>query len=660
VADTVIITGEKTVTVVTVGVQGPAGVSGSSVPATNTTIGGIIVGDNLSITPNGVLSAQPGGVTAFNNRTGNVSLTANDVTTLVDANYIQVWKDTQTTAGTLSQFPKYSSITSGSGPIQGYSRGLLTSNTSGTVTKTIFDGSLYSSSGSTILQYKSIGFNANDTGTANTSKTGRLLLGQYGEVYLESSTKVNANTLTTATFDLNATARPSGITQTYDPHAISAGIHARYAVGTTGGYNPSSNADRVVGGKIAQFDLYPVVQTTRFGNGTYIGRPGQIYLTATNDWTYADPDLAFDHAYDYKTTLTLGESAELVFQNANLTSLRTPNMTDYSILTRGYADTRYQAVGAYLTSANLTYANLTNTPTTLAGYGITDGLTSANLTPYLTISSANATYAVLGHTHSIANVTGLQTALDAKLETANFTYANLTGKPSTFAPSAHTHAISEVTGLQTALDAKLPSANFTYANLTGTPNLTVYLTTANASTTYQPLGNYATTSCLTFSNITGKPITLSGYGITDGYSTSNPSGYITAGANSFTGTQNLQDNELIRAKIRDYSETVSSPTISAGTLTLNLETSNIFTVSLNAAITSITISNPPASGSGGSFTLIFTADGTARAVTWPAAIKWAGGTAPTITSAIGKVDSFAFFTSDGGTNWQGYVGGQNF
>ena len=130
--------------------------------------------------------------------------------------------------------------------------------------------------------------------------------------------------------------------------------------------------------------------------------------------------------------------------------------------------------------------------------------------------------------------------------------------------------------------------------------------------------------------------------------------------NSFTGSQNLQDNELIRAKIRDYSETVSSPTISAGTLVLNLETSNIFTVSLNAAITTLTISNPPASGSGGSFTLIFTADGTARAVTWPASIKWAGGTAPTITSTSGKVDSFAFFTSDGGTTWQGYVGGQNF
>ena len=281
-------------------------------------------------------------VSAFNNRTGNVTLTANDITTLVDANYIQIWRDTQTTAGILANFPKYGSITSSSGPIQGYSRGLLTSNTSGTITKTIFDGNLYASSVSTVLQYKSIGFNANDTGAANTSKSGRLLVGQYGEVYLESSTKVNANTLTTATFDLNATARPSGITQTYDPHAISAGIHARYAIGTTGAYNPSSNADRVAGGKVAEVDLYNITRLISFSNGTYIGRPAQVYLTATNDMTAADPDLAFDHAYDYKTTLSLGESAELVFRNANRTLLRTPNMTEYSILTRGYADTRYQ------------------------------------------------------------------------------------------------------------------------------------------------------------------------------------------------------------------------------------------------------------------------------------------------------------------------------
>lgn len=44
--------------VVTIGVQGPAGVSGSSVPATTTTLGGVIVGNNLNVLANGLLSAN--------------------------------------------------------------------------------------------------------------------------------------------------------------------------------------------------------------------------------------------------------------------------------------------------------------------------------------------------------------------------------------------------------------------------------------------------------------------------------------------------------------------------------------------------------------------------------------------------------------------------
>jgi hypothetical protein len=55
--------------------------------ATNSTLGGIIAGDNLSINANGVLSAQAGGVTSFNNRTGNVTLTANDVTAVASGIY---------------------------------------------------------------------------------------------------------------------------------------------------------------------------------------------------------------------------------------------------------------------------------------------------------------------------------------------------------------------------------------------------------------------------------------------------------------------------------------------------------------------------------------------------------------------------------------------
>jgi len=129
--------------------------------------------------------------------------------------------------------------------------------------------------------------------------------------------------------------------------------------------------------------------------------------------------------------------------------------------------------------------------------------------------------------------------------------------------------------------------------------------------------------------------------------------------NTFTGTQNLGGNLITQPKLQAYRETSTAPTISSGTLTLDLSGSNFFAVSLNAAITTLTISNTPAS-SAASFTLEFTADGTARAVTWGAAIKWSGGTAPTLTSTSGKKDVFAFYSNDGGTTWQGFTGGQNF
>lgn len=52
------------------------------------------------------------------------------------------------------------------------------------------------------------------------------------------------------------------------------------------------------------------------------------------------------------------------------------------------------------------------------------------------------------------------------------TYASLTGKPTTFTPAAHTHSISDVTGLQTSLDSKLGiGATIPYSSLTGAPNI---------------------------------------------------------------------------------------------------------------------------------------------------------------------------------------------
>lgn len=120
------------------------------------------------------------------------------------------------------------------------------------------------------------------------------------------------------------------------------------------------------------------------------------------------------------------------------------------------------------------------------------------------------------------------------------------------------------------------------------------------------------------------------------------------------------DGLLSRPEIKDYSETTSSPSISGGTLTLNIENGNVFTVSLNANISTLTISNPSPTGKSCSFLVIFTADGTVRTITWPASVLWAGGLAPTMTGTSSKRDIFMFVTTDAGTTWYAFNSGQNF
>jgi hypothetical protein len=107
----------------------------------------------------------------------------------------------------------------------------------------------------------------------------------------------------------------------------------------------------------------------------------------------------------------------------------------------------------------------------------------------------------------------------------------------------------------------------------------------------------------------------------------------------------------------NYREAYVDVGISGGGLSLNAGAACNFNVWLNQNISSISISG----GAGGyvtSFTLVFTADGAARSVTWPGTVKWAGGTAPTLTSTYGKKDIFSFMSLDG-TNWLAVVAGQN-
>jgi hypothetical protein len=99
-------------------------------------------------------------------------------------------------------------------------------------------------------------------------------------------------------------------------------------------------------------------------------------------------------------------------------------------------------------------------------------------------------------------------------------WGNISNTPSTFTPSAHTHVISDVTGLQTALDAKAPLAS---PALTGTPTAPTAATATNttqiATTAYVKAQGYTTNTGTVTSvaatagtgiSVTGSPITTSG------------------------------------------------------------------------------------------------------------------------------------------------------
>lgn len=75
--------------------------------------------------------------------------------------------------------------------------------------------------------------------------------------------------------------------------------------------------------------------------------------------------------------------------------------------------------------------------------------------------------------------------------------------------------------------------------------------------------------------------------------------------------------------------------------------------------TTFTFSNVPSTGNGFGITVILTQSGVGNAYTWPAAVKWDGGTAPD-APANGDVAVYTFFTRDGGTTWYGIHAGSDF
>jgi hypothetical protein len=95
--------------------------------------------------------------------------------------------------------------------------------------------------------------------------------------------------------------------------------------------------------------------------------------------------------------------------------------------------------------------------------------------------------------------------------------------------------------------------------------------------------------------------------------------------------------------------------VAMGASDIDLRAGNYFTRTISGA-TTLTVSNVPAAGTAASFILDLTNGGSAT-ITWWSGMKWAGGTAPTLTSS-GR-DVLGFFTHDAGTTWTGLLLGKD-
>lgn len=102
---------------------------------------------------------------------------------------------------------------------------------------------------------------------------------------------------------------------------------------------------------------------------------------------------------------------------------------------------------------------------------------------------------------------------------------------------------------------------------------------------------------------------------------------------------------------------LTADTVSASAVTSNMASGNIHTITLShTATTTISLSNVSV---GQVFILRLLQDSTGtNLVTWFTTIKWAGGTAPTLTTTASKADVFGFLCTSSG-NYDGFVVGQN-
>ena len=332
------------------------------------------------------------------------------------------------------------------------------------------------------------------------------------------------------------------------------------------------------------------------------------------------------------------------------------------------------------TTGNAASATVLQTARTIGGVSF-DGSAAINLPGVNTGGNQNTSGSSASCTGNAATATNLST--DRTNWVANGTISAVVGQLA-WKNYGISHTIFDASASTSPGGGAVNSTNAavawtaTYPTLMGWNGSTTYgvrvdscrladtataLTSMNIS---QFTNNSAYITGISFANVSSKPTTISGYGITDAITTGNIGSQsvnfatTASNINAYTinqsvGTGSTPSFLTVRGR-NVFGERVAVTSTASTAIDTQY---NVTQLTLAATITTLTFTNVQSTDIAHMWTIVTLGGGVGYSITWPAAIKWPGATAPTVTTASGKRDIYQFITYDGGTNIYAIIVGQN-